>query len=81
MPGVGRPLAATQTVPPGMGFDSLAIRDSGPWRNRTFSDAITAVRRWLWCGRTFATPPHHDAFSKRPKPMKVVLLYALAPAA
>lgn len=49
--------------------------------DRTFSDAITAVRRWLWCEWTFATPQHHDAFSKLPRPMKAVLLYALAPAA
>jgi hypothetical protein len=55
-----------------------------PWpgkTERTFSDAITAVRRWLWCEWTFATPQHHDAFSKLPRPMKAVLLYALAPAA
>lgn len=48
---------------------------------RTFSDAITAVRRRLWCEWTFATPHHHEAFSKLPRPMKAVLLYALAPAA
>jgi hypothetical protein len=48
---------------------------------RTFSDAITAVRRWLWADWVFATPPHHDAFAKLPGPLKAVLLYALAPAA
>jgi len=49
--------------------------------DRTFSDAITAVRRWLWVHWIFATPPHHTAFSKISRPIKAVLLYALAPAA
>jgi len=48
---------------------------------RTFSDAITAVRRWLWSDWVFATPGHHDAFSKLSRPIRTVLLYALAPAA
>jgi hypothetical protein len=48
---------------------------------RTFSDAITAVRRWLWAEWIFATPQHHGAFSKLSRPIKTVLLYALAPAA
>jgi hypothetical protein len=49
--------------------------------DRTFSDAITAVRRWLWTDWVFATPQHHEAFSKLSRPIRVVLLYALAPAA
>jgi hypothetical protein len=49
--------------------------------DRTFTDAITAVRRWLWMDWAFATPGHHGAFSKLPGPIKAVLLYALAPAA
>lgn len=49
--------------------------------DRTFSDAITAVRRWLWSDWVFATPDHHEAFSKLSRPIKAVLLYALAPAA
>jgi hypothetical protein len=49
--------------------------------DRTFSDAITAVRRWLWCEWAFATPGHHVAFSKLSWPIRAVLLYALAPAA
>lgn len=48
---------------------------------RTFSDAITAVRRWLWSDWVFATPCHHEPFSKLSRPFKTVLLYALAPAA
>ena len=49
--------------------------------DRTFSDAITAVRRWLWTDWVFATPSHHEAFSKLSRPIKAVLMYALAPAA
>ena len=37
-------------------------------RDVTFSDAITAVRRWLWVEWVFAIPGHREAFSKqRPK--------------
>ncbi|MBI3411406.1 MAG: transposase [Planctomycetes bacterium] len=50
-------------------------------RERTFSDAITTVRRWLWTHWVFATPQHHEAFSKLSRPFKALLLYALAPAA
>ena len=46
--------------------------------DRTFSDAITAVRRWLWTDWVFATPRHHEAFAKLSRPMKAVLLYARA---
>ena len=49
--------------------------------DRTFSDAITAVRRWLWTDWVFATPTHGDAFAKLSRPIRAVLLYALAPAA
>jgi hypothetical protein len=47
----------------------------------TFSDAITAVRRWLWTGWVFATGGHAGAFAKLPEPLRRALLYALAPAA
>jgi hypothetical protein len=47
----------------------------------TFSDAITAVRRWLWQEWVFAIPGHHVAFSKLRRPFQAMLLYALAPAA
>ena len=49
--------------------------------DRTFSDAITAVRRDLWVTWAFVTPDHHLAFSKLSRPIRAVLLYALAPAA
>jgi len=47
----------------------------------TFSDAITAVRRWLWKEWVFAKGGHADAVDKLPEPLKETLLYALAPAA
>lgn len=49
--------------------------------DRTFSDAITATRRYLWSNWVFVRPGHHEAFSKLSRPIKAVLLYALAPAA
>ncbi len=49
--------------------------------DRTFSDAITAVRRWLWTDWVFAAPKDHDASAKLTRPIRAVLLYALAPAA
>jgi DDE superfamily endonuclease len=47
----------------------------------TFSDAITAVRRWLWTRWAFEKGCPADPFSKLPEPLRRTLLYALAPAA
>ncbi len=47
----------------------------------TFSEAITAVRRWLWVEWVFAIPGHRDAFSKLSGPFRQTLLNGLAPAA
>ena len=47
----------------------------------TFSDAITAVRRWLWREWVFARGQHKAAFSKLPRSLQATLLYAVAPAA
>jgi hypothetical protein len=47
----------------------------------TFSDAITAVRRWLWAEWVFATPHHSQAFAKIPRRRQATLLDGLAPAA
>jgi DDE superfamily endonuclease len=47
----------------------------------TFSDAITAVRRWLWQEWIFAIPGHRQAFAKLSRPFQAMLLYAVAPAA
>jgi hypothetical protein len=50
-------------------------------RDVTFSDAITAVRRWLWVEGVFAIPGHRLAFSKLSRPFRQMLLAGLAPAA
>jgi hypothetical protein len=47
----------------------------------TFSDAISAVRRWLWANWVFVKGGYADAFTKLPEPLRQALLYALAPAA
>jgi DDE superfamily endonuclease len=47
----------------------------------TFSDAITAVRRWLWQEWVFAIPGYKPVFEKLPPPFRSLLLHALAPAA
>jgi hypothetical protein len=57
-----------------------AIRRAGK-AGVTFSDAITAVRRWLWSEWVFATPVHHAAFAKIPPRLRDLLLHGLAPTA
>jgi hypothetical protein len=47
----------------------------------TFSDAITAVRRWLWQEWVFAIPGYSAAFAKLSRPLRELLLTGLAPAA
>jgi hypothetical protein len=47
----------------------------------TFSDAITAVRRWLWLEWVFALPGHRQAFAKLSRAFRRLLLHGLAPAA
>jgi len=47
----------------------------------TFSDAITAVRRWLWVDWVFASHGFDAAFSKLSRPFQEALLSALAPPA
>jgi hypothetical protein len=47
----------------------------------TFSDAITAVRRWLWLEWVFTIPGHRAGFDKLSRPFRRLLLHALAPAA
>jgi hypothetical protein len=46
----------------------------------TFSDAITAVRRWLWTDWVFATAGQDAPFAKLPEPLRRSILYSLAPA-
>jgi hypothetical protein len=47
----------------------------------TFSDAITALRRWLWSEWIFAAPRHDRAFAKIPPRLRAALLTSLAPSA
>jgi hypothetical protein len=54
------------------------------WRGKrevSFSDAITAVRRWLWLEWVLAIPGHRDAFQKLKPGLREILLNGLAPAA
>jgi hypothetical protein len=47
----------------------------------SFSDALTAVRRWLWVEWVFAIPGHATAFAKLRHPFQQLLLAGLTPAA
>jgi hypothetical protein len=47
----------------------------------TFSDAISAVRRWLWVHWVFPQAGQAEAFAKLPEAFQQLLLAALAPAA
>jgi len=47
----------------------------------TFSDAITALRRWLWTHWVFPRAGHAQTFAKLPQAFQELLLSALAPAA
>ncbi len=47
----------------------------------TFSDALAAVRRWLWSEWVFAHADGGAAVQKLPEPLRDLLLSALAPAA
>jgi hypothetical protein len=47
----------------------------------TFSDAVTAVRRWVWAQGVFARVEGGSAVAKLPAPLREVIYAALAPAA
>ncbi len=47
----------------------------------TFSDALTAVRRWLWSEWVFPQAEGGLAIEKLPGPTREIILSALAPAA
>jgi hypothetical protein len=54
------------------------------WRRKsdvTFSDAITAVRRYLWVEGVFSISGHREAFEELGGPLRQILLQGLAPAA
>ena len=65
-------------------FDADGLNPEVAWEGKeavTFSDAITAVRRWLWTHWVFPRAGHAEAFAKLPRPFQQLLLRALAPAA
>jgi hypothetical protein len=47
----------------------------------TFSDALCAVRRWLWSEAVLPQAGARGAFEKLPQPVRELLLTTLAPAA
>jgi hypothetical protein len=47
----------------------------------TFSDALAAVRRWMWAEGVFAHAPDGLSIRKLPPPIREILYAALAPAA
>lgn len=47
----------------------------------TFSDALSAVRRWIWAEGVFAHAPDGPSVRKLPPPIREILYAALAPAA
>lgn len=47
----------------------------------TFSDALSAVRRWIWAEGVFAHAPDGPSVQKLPPPIREILYAALAPAA
>jgi hypothetical protein len=61
-------------------YSQVRVVDWPGKQDVTFSDAITAVRRWLWQEWVFAIPGHREAFEKLSRPFRAVLLQALAPA-
>ena len=62
-------------------FAQVRVVDWPGKRDVTFSDAITAIRRWLWQEWIFAIPGQSVAFSKLSVPLRQILLNGLAPAA
>jgi len=49
--------------------------------HETFSDAMTAVRKWLWRDWVFPATGHRQAFEKMPGEFRELILDGLAPAA
>jgi hypothetical protein len=62
-------------------FAGVRVVDWPGKHDVTFSDAITAVRRWLWLEWVFTIPGHRTEFSKLSGPFRQILLNGLAPAA
>jgi hypothetical protein len=49
-------------------------------QDTTFTDALTAVRRWLWVDWVFAIPGYKQVFAKLSRSFRQLLLHGLAPA-
>jgi hypothetical protein len=47
----------------------------------TFSDALSAVRRWLWSKAIFPQAGSAAEIEKLPEPLREIIFSALAPAA
>jgi hypothetical protein len=62
-------------------FARVRVVDWPGKRDVTFSDAITAVRRWMWLEWILVIPGHREAFSKLSGRFRQILLNGLAPAA
>jgi uncharacterized protein YerC len=60
---------------------SVRLVDWPGKKDATFSDALTAVRRYLWQEWIFTIPGHREAFAKLTRPLRTLVLYGLAPAA
>jgi DDE superfamily endonuclease len=59
-------------------------RGSVQWPGKavvTFSDALTAVRRWLWSSWVFPQAAGGTAIQQLPEPLRTLVFSALAPAA
>jgi DDE superfamily endonuclease len=61
-------------------FSRVRVVDWPGKRDVTFSDAITAVRRWLWLEWVLAIPGQRDAFQKLKPGLQKILLNGLAAA-
>jgi hypothetical protein len=60
--------------------DGIQIAWSGK-HDVTFSDALAAVRRWVWSEWIFVSCGQREAFAQLPDVLRNTWLYALAPAA
>jgi hypothetical protein len=64
-----------------MRYRRVRVVDWSRKSDLTFSDAITAVRRYLWVEGIFSISGHREAFEKLGGPLRQILLNGLAPAA
>ena len=67
-----------------MALPSEERRGSVRWPGKavvTFSDALSAVRLWLWSSWVFPQAAGNTAVQQLPEPLQALLFSALAPAA